>query len=65
LIYTAGDTLAYAKSETLGDTLVDVGAEAVVGRLADPLSKAKGEALCHTLGYVEEEEVKSARWLTR
>lgn len=64
MIYRAGDTLRYAKSETLGDTLVDVGAEAVVGRLADPLPRAKCEALGHTLGNVEE-EVKSARWLTR
>ena len=64
MIYRAGDTLRYAKSETLGDTLVDAEAEAVVGRLADPLPRAKCEALGHTLGHVEE-EVKSARWLTR
>ena len=53
-----------AKSETLGDTLVDVGTEAEVGRLADPLPRAKCEALGHTLGHGEK-EVKSARWLTR
>ena len=64
MIYSAGVTLTYAKSETLGDTLVDVGAEAVVGRLADPLPRAKWEALGHTLGHVVV-EVKSARWLTR
>ena len=53
MIYRAGDTLRYAKSETLGDTLVDAEAEAVVGRLADPLPRAKCEALGHTLGHVE------------
>ena len=40
------------------------GPEAVVGRLADPLPRAKCEALGHTLGHVEE-KVKSARGLTR
>jgi len=37
MIYMLADTLTYAKFETLGDTLDDVRAEAVVDRLVDTL----------------------------
>lgn len=64
LFYTARDTLTYAKSQPLGYTMVNVAAEAVVGRLADLLPKASREALSHTLAYMEVES-KSAGCIAR